>query len=68
MRHMEIKVLWIQELVKRGALLVGKVGTLDNAADIGTKPLPKEALQRILQRCGFVTLAGRSALALSTAV
>ena len=38
-RHLEVKLLWIQSLVKDGRLLVSKVNGNDNVADIGTKPL-----------------------------
>eukprot|EP00975_Prorocentrum_lima_P021809 4595112-Prorocentrum_lima.AAC.1 len=39
MRHMQVKTLWVQEMVQKGRLLVAKVATSENVADVGTKPL-----------------------------
>ena len=38
-RHLEVKLLWVQRLVNEGAVLVSKVLGDENVADIGTKPL-----------------------------
>lgn len=37
MRHLEVKLLWLQECVRRGKLLVGKVSGSANVADALTK-------------------------------
>ena len=37
MRHLEVKLLWLQECVQRGRLLVGKVSGKSNIADALTK-------------------------------
>ena len=37
MRHLEVKLLWLQECVQRGRLLVGKVSGSSNVADALTK-------------------------------
>jgi hypothetical protein len=47
MRHMEVKVLWLQDMVARGRCLVDKVPGVENPADIGTKPLSKETYQKL---------------------
>lgn len=45
-RHLEVKVLWIQDETARGRLLIDKVPGDQNTADIGTKPLGQEAFER----------------------
>ena len=47
-RHME--VLWLQEAVKRQRLIIKKIPGRGNAADVLTKPLSKEEMQRLLVR------------------
>eukprot|EP00972_Heterocapsa_arctica_P101847 15005193-Heterocapsa_arctica.AAC.1 len=39
MKHLDIKRLWLQEELRRGRLLIGRVSTEDMVADIFTKPL-----------------------------
>ena len=36
-RHISLRILWIQAKVKEQSLHVGRVGTHDNPSDIGTK-------------------------------
>ena len=38
-RHLQVKLLWVQRLVNNGAIIVSKVKGEENVADIGTKPL-----------------------------
>ena len=67
-RHLHTPTLWLQQAVADGRIAVEKEPGTSNPADLGTKPLPKVAIQRILERCGFTALAGRSTLALRAAV
>lgn len=51
-RHLETKVLWLQQLVKDQALKVRKCAGVSNPADIGTKILDKTALTHCLDLLG----------------
>ena len=51
-RHLETKVLWLQQLVKDQALKVRKCAGVSNPADIGTKLLDKKALTHCLDLLG----------------
>ena len=53
MRHMEVKTLWIQQLVKSGALLIGRVDGEENTSDIGTKPLPAARFAQLRAAIGI---------------
>ena len=48
-RHMEVKYLWLQEAVRRRRLIIKKVAGKENAADVLTKPLSKNEMQRLLK-------------------
>ena len=39
-RHFSTKVLWLQQLVRRGVVMVGACTSAENCADMGTKSLP----------------------------
>ena len=39
MRHVELRYLWVQEVVKEGRIKVRKVPGLENPADHLTKPI-----------------------------
>ena len=39
-RHLSTKVLWLQQLTKRGVISVGATSSTENHADLGTKSLP----------------------------
>ena len=56
-KRIEIKALWCQHMVKRGIVEVGKVSTVDNRSDLGTKPLHGHWLRYLRKLCG---LHGRS--------
>ena len=49
-RHMEVKWLWLQGEIKRGAVEVHKVKGTENPADILTKYLRREELAKALSR------------------
>ena len=67
-RHLHTPLLWLQRRVTNRELKVWKVKGTDNEADIGTKPLSGDALDRILERLGFAFEVGPSSLALEAAV
>ena len=52
MRHIELKLLWFKDIVRRKKdtmISVDKVGTFDNTADWGTKYLPRVDIMRHAQ-------------------
>ena len=52
-KHVELRFLYVQELISSGMVRIKKIlGTL-NPADILTKYVPKETLQRHLPTFGF---------------
>jgi hypothetical protein len=46
MKHIDIKMHWIRDAIKRGDITVHFLPTNDMIADIFTKPLPKPAVER----------------------
>jgi hypothetical protein len=56
-RHLEVKVLWIQDLVKQGVLLVRAIAGVKNHADIGTKALAKDVPEQHMKIIGMVTMS-----------
>ena len=52
-KHIELRQLFVQELVANGTLQVTKVGTLSNPADIFTKFVNSETIQRQLHAVGL---------------
>ena len=52
-RHLQTRWLWHQDLVRNGDLVIEKIGTDDQVADIGTKPMEKERLAR---HCASINL------------
>ena len=49
-RHLEVKILWMQGLVKAKRLQVWKIDGKENIADLGTKVLQKERFEDLLRR------------------
>ena len=49
-RHVKVQYLWIQDAVENKELEIGKVGTLENPADMLTKFLANDALSKHAQR------------------
>eukprot|EP00929_Paragymnodinium_shiwhaense_P111971 TRINITY_DN8021_c0_g1_i4.p1 TRINITY_DN8021_c0_g1~~TRINITY_DN8021_c0_g1_i4.p1 ORF type:complete len:1618 (+),score=271.11 TRINITY_DN8021_c0_g1_i4:701-5554(+) len=49
-KHLSLKELWIQEMVRRREVVVRCVDTLLNWADLGTKVLDKERLDSLLRQ------------------
>ena len=52
-KHFQIRTLFLQELHKQGTLSVHPVGTKENTADIGTKPLSGKRIKLLLHWLGF---------------
>jgi len=48
-RHLEVKILWIQSLTKQKRLQAWKVDGDKNIADLGTKVLAKDRFEMLLQ-------------------
>ena len=53
LRHVEVQELWVQHANQRGKFVVRKIGSKDNASDIGTKPLKRESLEHCLELMGI---------------
>ena len=54
MRHLEVKLLFLQECVQKGRLNVGKVNGATNVADVLTKYLGKDRLVALCVPHGVV--------------
>ena len=65
-RHIEVNQLWVQEKVLKGEIFIKKVGTEENVADILTKHIDREKLDRHLSTLSFIRLEGHSDIALKS--
>ena len=61
-KHLAVCFLWLQERVRNRQILVRKVPTAENRADIMTKPLVADRAKELLDRLGFRVTPGRHAL------
>ena len=52
-KHMEVRCLWVQHMVKRKILKVKPVSTLLNKADLGTKIHTADRLRTLRRLCGI---------------
>ena len=52
MKHMQLRFMFVKELVKSGAIQLQKVCSKENPADMLTKPLDPEAMRRCMQIAG----------------
>ncbi len=66
-RHIHTPTLWLQGEVARGRIVLEKEAGTSNVADLGTKLQPNAVITKIMRQLGFVTLAGRSRMALRAA-
>ena len=62
-RHLATADLWVQQRVKQRQLSVEKWPGPENPADVGTKGLSREAIDRHVVALGFAAVAGRAAAA-----
>ena len=56
--------MWVQDRVARGDIEIKKVGTESNLADILTKHIDRERLDRHLSSMSFSRVSGHSNIAL----
>ena len=63
MRHFAVGQLWVQEGLRRGDFELYKVRGDQNPADILTKSVPREVLDRHLRTLGLARADGRAASA-----
>ena len=62
-RHIEVNQLWVQEAVATGRIMLSKVGTQENLADVLTKHLNKDQMNELIGRMGLNRMRGRHWLA-----
>ena len=62
-RHLDTSLLWIQEEAARKEIMYGKVDGKENPADILTKAVPSELIERHCGRLQFEFKSGRADLA-----
>ena len=67
-RHIATPTLWVQKLTQDGKIKVTKVPGATNPADLGTKHLSFEVINRCLEKCSCFFRSGRSDLALRAEV
>ena len=60
-RHVAVHFLWVQERVRNGDLVVSKVWGGDNPADLLTKYLTRDKMDRCMLTFGLEHKDGRSA-------
>jgi hypothetical protein len=53
MKHIEVRYLFVQGLLRRNRMSLHKVGTDDNVSDIATKPVDQQSLERHCQTMGL---------------
>ena len=61
-RHIDVGYLWLQQKVYLKALVVKKINGKENPADLGTKYLSAEDIEKHLVRLGFAFESGRSSV------
>ena len=52
-KHLAVRLLWLQQAIRAGRLTVHSVPTQQNPADIGTKPLTAKRIQLLLYVLNF---------------
>jgi hypothetical protein len=62
LQHLDVRELWIQERVSRGDLSIRKVYGLGNLADILTKRVPRNVLDKHLENTRMFRRSGRHVL------
>ncbi len=62
-RHLDTRLLWIQDLVRNGTLHVMKVAGQDNPADLMTKHLATDMISEHLVRLNCWPREGRASIA-----
>ena len=62
-RHLDVTDLWVQQKVRSGAVDLVKVAGADNPADIMTKYVGREILEKMLGLLNMEVRSGRAACA-----
>ena len=62
-RHIEVSVLWVQQKVKEKTIKITKIPGRSNLADLMTKHLGKDDMERIMEKLSFAFETGRRKLA-----
>ena len=52
MKHIKIDLLFVCDLVQKGRITVNHVHTLDQLADLLTKPFPRHRFQTLISKIG----------------
>ena len=52
-RHIGTQFMWMQEAVREGKVRIVKLASKNNPADLFTKPLPEESIQRHMRTMGY---------------
>ena len=52
-KHLDLKFLYTQDLIKHDIIRILKINTLHNSSDLFTKYISKETLQRLIQSIGI---------------
>ena len=61
-RHIDVATLWVQEKVANGEVSIRKVAGAENLADILTKHVDRNILDRHLKSMGFERCIGRHSI------
>ena len=61
LRHVDVHLLWLQFQVNAGVFKINKVDGKNNPADLMTKYLTQEVLNRHMQRLRYARAEGRAA-------
>jgi hypothetical protein len=59
-RHLSVRILWMQEMTRSGRIVIERVGGEENVADGGTKPLGATRFAEFVERLGLRTSPWRS--------
>ena len=58
-RHLSVKILWLQQQVEKKMISVAAVASSANVADLGTKRLPCHTMRRLMYEVGVYDGSGR---------
>ena len=59
-RHLDVQQLWVQQRVMTKELALIKVMGASNLADLMTKHLASDAVEKICEQLGFIRRSGRA--------
>ncbi|PHT59787.1 hypothetical protein CQW23_02150 [Capsicum baccatum] len=57
-KHIDVRYHFVREIIARGDIVVSKINTHDNPADMMTKTLPSAKFEHCLDLIWFVVVAG----------